>query len=73
MERRCITNKEVGPILQHCHGNVNGGHFGPQRIAAKVLKVRFYWPTIFQDARKFVMSCDAYRRSGNISKKDEML
>ena len=28
MARRCIARKEVGPILHHCHGNVNGGHYG---------------------------------------------
>ena len=52
---------------------INGGHFGPQRTAAKVLEAGFYWPTIFQDARKFALTCDACQRSGNISKKDEML
>ena len=73
MVRRCITNEEVGAILQHCHGMVNGGHYGPQRTAAKVLEAGFYWPSIFKDAREFMMHCDACQRSGNISKKDEML
>ena len=73
MIRRCIANDEVESVLQHCHGLVNGGHFGPQRTAAKVLEAGFYWPTIFQDAREFVLSCDACQRSGNISKRDEML
>ena len=61
----------MGSIMQHCHRN--GGHFGPQRTAAKVLEAGFYWPTIFQDARKFVLTFDACQRSGNIAKKDEML
>ena len=34
---------------------INGGHFGPQRTASKVLEAGFYWPTIFQDAKKFVL------------------
>ena len=29
MLRRCIANEEIGSVLQHCHGMVNGGHFGP--------------------------------------------
>ena len=73
MVRRCIANEEVGTILQHCHGMVNSGHYGPQRTAAKVLEAGFYWPSILQDAREFMMHCDACQRSGNISKKDEML
>ena len=59
MTRRCIAKEEVGSILHHCHGNVNGGHFGPQRTAAKVLKVGFYWPTLFHDAREFVLNYNA--------------
>ena len=52
---------------------INSGHFGPQRTAAKIFEAGFFWPTLFYDARKFILSCDACQRSGNISKKDEML
>ena len=41
--------------------------------AAKILDAGFFWPTLFHDARKFVLSYDACQRSGNILKKDEML
>ena len=32
----------------------------------------FYWPTLFKDARKFVVSCDECQRIGNISRRQEM-
>ena len=32
----------------------------------------FYWPTLFKDARKFVLSCDECQRIGNIGKRQEM-
>ena len=73
MIRRCVGEEETCSILQQCHRMINGGHFGPQRIAAKILEVGFFWPTLFHHARKFVLICDAYQRSGNISKMDEML
>ena len=73
MLRRCIANEEIGSVLQHCHGMVNGGHFGPQITAAKILEAGFFWPTLFQYARNFILNCDACQRSGNSSKKDEML
>ncbi len=38
----------------------------------KVLKSGFYWPTLFKDARKFVLSCDECQRIGNIGKRQEM-
>ena len=52
---------------------INGGHFSPQRTIVKILKVGFFWPTLFHDARKFVLNCDASQKSGTISKKDEIL
>ena len=73
MIRRCIANEEIESVLQHYHGMVNSGHFGPQRTAAKVLEAGFFWPTLFQDARNFILNYDTCQRSSNISKKDEML
>ena len=32
----------------------------------------FYWPTLFKDARKFILSCDECQTIGNISKRQEM-
>ncbi|XP_072064379.1 uncharacterized protein [Arachis hypogaea] len=54
MIRRCVPENEMRDILWHCHGSAYGGHFGPERLAAKVLQSGFYWPTIFRDAREFV-------------------
>jgi hypothetical protein len=42
------------------------------RTAHKVLQSGFYWPTLFKDARKFVLSCDECQRIGNISRLQEM-
>ena len=42
------------------------------RIAHKVLQSGFYWPTLFKDARKFVLSCDECQTIGNISRRQEM-
>ena len=35
--RRCVTEDEMGSILNHCHTLSCWGHFGGQRIAVKVL------------------------------------
>ncbi|XP_075077063.1 uncharacterized protein LOC142163817 [Nicotiana tabacum] len=31
-----------------------------------------FWPTLYKDARAYVAACDKCRRTGNISKRDEM-
>lgn len=70
--RRCVPEEEFQSILSHCHDKEAGGHFGPNRTAAKVLQSGFYWPTLFKDAHAYVSSCDRCQRIGNISRRDEM-
>ncbi|XP_075111327.1 uncharacterized protein LOC142181739 [Nicotiana tabacum] len=59
-------------ILSHCHDGAVGGYYGGRRTTTKVLEVGFFWPTLFEDARNFVIACDKCQRTGNISKRDEM-
>ena len=40
--RRCVLEEEMESILNNCHTVECGGHFGGQRIAAKVLQSGFY-------------------------------
>ena len=42
------------------------------RTAQEVLRSGFYQPTLFKDARKFILSCDECQRVGNISRCNEM-
>lgn len=59
-------------ILWHCHEGPTGGHYKVNGTAHKVLESAFYWPTIFKDAKKYVMTCDTCQRVGNISKRHKM-
>jgi hypothetical protein len=70
--RRCVPEYEQQEILRKCHGSAYGGHHVGDRTAQKVLQSGFYWPTLFRDARKFVLSCDECQRVGNISRRNEM-
>ena len=70
--RRCVPEHEQEQILRKCHSEAYGGHHAGDRTAHKVLQSGFYWPTLFKDARKFVLSCDECQRIGNISRRQEM-
>ncbi|GKA11225.1 reverse transcriptase domain-containing protein [Tanacetum coccineum] len=50
----------------------DGGHYGPNITAKKVLDSGFYWPTIIKEAHTLVRLCEACQKTGNISKRDEM-
>src|SRR3954470_849887 len=70
--RRCVPEHEQGEILRKCHGSAYGGHHAGDRTAQKVLQSGFYWPTLFIDSRRFVLTCDQSQRVGNISRRNEM-
>ena len=70
--RKCVPNHEFDSILNFCHTEACGGHFGPKKTAFKVLQCGFYWPNLFKDAFKFCQSCLRCQQVGNISKRDMM-
>nr|GEU87836.1 reverse transcriptase domain-containing protein [Tanacetum cinerariifolium] len=70
--RRCVFGKELQEILEHCHTRPTEGHYGANITAKKIFKSRFYWPTIFRDAARYICDCDAYQWTGNISSRNQM-
>ncbi|KAG9444739.1 hypothetical protein H6P81_016079 [Aristolochia fimbriata] len=70
--RRCVPETEFESILKHCHDGEVGGHFSSNRTTAKVMQAGFYWPTLYQDAKRYVSTCDRCQRTGNVSRRDEM-
>ncbi|GKC76051.1 reverse transcriptase domain-containing protein [Tanacetum coccineum] len=70
--RRCVVGNEILEILGHCHSGPTGGHHSASITRRKVYESGFYRPSIFKDAKDYVMRCDACQRSGNISSRSEM-
>ncbi|GJY05487.1 reverse transcriptase domain-containing protein [Tanacetum coccineum] len=70
--RRCVTVDEILEILTHCHSGPTRGHHNAFVTGRKVYEAGFYWPSIFKDAKDYVMKCDACQKSGNISSRNEM-
>ncbi|GKD32778.1 reverse transcriptase domain-containing protein [Tanacetum coccineum] len=58
--RRCVAGNEIFEILAHCHSGPTGGHHNASITGRKVYKCGFYWPSIFKDAKDYVMKFDAY-------------
>jgi len=70
--KRCLPEDEVCSVLYHCHTSTYGGHFELNKITAKVLQAGFYWPTLFKDVKKFIITSNGCQRAGNIFKRHEM-
>ncbi|GJX90760.1 reverse transcriptase domain-containing protein [Tanacetum coccineum] len=70
--RRCVAGNEIFKVLAHCHFGPTRGHHSASVTERKVYKSGFFWPSIFKDAKDYVMRCDACQRLGNISSRSEM-
>ncbi|GKD75561.1 reverse transcriptase domain-containing protein [Tanacetum coccineum] len=70
--RRSVAGCEILKILEHCHSGPTRGHHNALVTGRKVYEVGFYWPSIFRDAKDYVMKCDACQKSRNISSRNEM-
>ncbi|GJT14381.1 hypothetical protein Tco_0861423 [Tanacetum coccineum] len=60
--RRCVAGDEILEILVYCHSGPTGRHYSASITGRNVYKVGFYWPSIFKDAKDYVMKCDALQR-----------
>eukprot|EP00253_Pinus_taeda_P011702 PITA_11702 len=55
--RRCLTFEEAERVLNDCHSGACGGHMPGYATAQKILRVGYFWPSIFKDCILAVRSC----------------
>ncbi|XP_074297199.1 uncharacterized protein LOC141627897 [Silene latifolia] len=69
---RCVSQWDVKGVLEGCHSSPYGGHHRPSKTISKVLQSGFYWPTMFRDAKNYVMTYDACQRTDSISRRHKI-
>ena len=55
---RCLEKYDAEHILTKLHDGPAGGHFSGEATAHKVLRVGYYWPTLFKDAHAHAQKCE---------------
>jgi len=53
----CLTLNEIDSVMNEFHVGDCGGHLYWKSTADKILRAGFYWPSLFADVKKFVVSC----------------
>jgi hypothetical protein len=53
----CLLKDEADKVLQDFHAGDCGGHLSWKTTTNKILRVGFYWPTLFVDVHQKVTSC----------------
>ena len=68
-----MREDEIHNILKACHDEPCGGHFANKRISHKEIRMGYFFPTMFQDTKKYSQACENIQRMGQPNKLDEML
>ncbi|XP_073153919.1 uncharacterized protein [Henckelia pumila] len=68
---RCLAQGEVRYVLQEIHEGCCGDHGGALSLVRRTLLAGYWWPTLQQDARQVVKTCEGCQRFGNFSHKPE--
>jgi hypothetical protein len=60
---RYVNNEDTHKLLQEAHDSSSsvihvGGHFSAKTTAFKIIRKRYYWPSIFHNSYVFSRSCD---------------
>ncbi|GJR97517.1 reverse transcriptase domain-containing protein [Tanacetum coccineum] len=66
------TKMDIQKKKEILFSGLTEGHHSASVTARKVDESGFYWPSVFKDAKEYVMKCDACQRSRNISLRSEM-
>lgn len=59
---KCVDQRKSEEILNEMHSGVCGGHYMAKTTAHKVMRLGFWWPTLFKDAQVLVRKCDSCQR-----------
>jgi len=50
---RCLEKDDVDHVLKEMHDNPAGGHYGRETTTYKILRARYYWPTVFRGSHAY--------------------
>ncbi|KAK3037300.1 hypothetical protein RJ639_032062 [Escallonia herrerae] len=64
---RCLRPSESVYALQEVHEGICGQHLEGRTLAQKILRQRYYWPTMMKDAIEFTRRCDKCQKFTPIS------
>ncbi|XP_016173781.1 uncharacterized protein LOC107616323 [Arachis ipaensis] len=55
---KCLNRVEADLVLSEAHEGICGIHSGARSLSQKILRAGFYWPTIWEDSKHKVRTCD---------------
>ena len=69
---KCLGCEEVKKVLEHFHDKYGTGHDSAKATAHMILRLGYFWPTIFKDAFEHVRSCHIFQTSASKERNSTM-
>ncbi|KAK4841203.1 hypothetical protein QYF36_000627 [Acer negundo] len=63
---RCLHLDDAAWALDEVHSGDCGNHAASETLAYQILRICYFWPTIYQDAKQFLQSCEACHKTTNL-------
>ncbi|XP_017420172.1 uncharacterized protein LOC108330177 [Vigna angularis] len=54
---KCLGKEEACYVMDEVHNGICGFHTGRRTLKARILRARYYWPTMEEDTKIFVQKC----------------
>jgi hypothetical protein len=54
---RFVNKEEANKLIEEFYSGYCGGHFAAHTTTHKILRVGYYWPTLFTSVHHYVRSC----------------
>jgi len=66
---RFLIQYEIATTLEQAHDGLCGGHFHAKELHTKILRIRYYWPTMEEDCKAHIKTCLQYQKYANLEAK----
>jgi len=53
----CVSGNKCTRIMSKLHEGICGSHVGGRSLASKVIRARFYWPSVREDCVRYAQQC----------------
>ncbi|XP_071739879.1 uncharacterized protein [Rutidosis leptorrhynchoides] len=63
---RCVGPKQATVIIQEMHEGICGLHASPRSVVAKIMRLRYYWPTMHHDITMVLQTCESCQIHSNV-------
>ena len=62
---KCMDKRQAEYVMSEVHEKVCGSHIGDRSLVAKILRAKYYWPTMRKKCLEYVKICEKCQKYAN--------